>query len=106
MFKALITRLLGRTGSVRTQPEEAVATLGNSPAIGTPLNTPASPGVLPAAPSTQAAEPARRPSILSSYSPIHLTDNLWPSERYDNRDRSPGYQYYVASASTRVPPFR
>ena len=75
MFKALIARLLGRTGSVRTQPEEAVATLGNSSAIGTPLNTPASSGVLPAAPLTQAAEPARRPSILSSYSPIHLTDN-------------------------------
>lgn len=75
MLKALITRLLGRARSVRTQPEEEVATLGNSSAVGTPVNTPASPGVLPTDPPTQAAVPARRPSILSSYSPVNLTDN-------------------------------
>ena len=75
MFKALITRLLGRTGPVRTPSEEAVATLGNSSAAGTPLIAPASPGVLAADPPTQAAEPSRRLSILSSYSPVNLTDN-------------------------------
>src|ERR1035437_3617568 len=75
MFKALIARLLGRTGSWRTQPEEEVPTLGDSYAVGTPVNTLASPGVLPTDPPIKAAEPARRPSILSSYSLVNLTDN-------------------------------
>jgi hypothetical protein len=74
MFRALLTRLLGRTGLVRTQPEEAVATLGNSSVVGAPLNTLASPGVLGADPPTQAARPSR-PSILSCYSRVNLADN-------------------------------
>jgi hypothetical protein len=57
MFRALITRLLGRTISVPTQPQEEGAT------------------VLLADPPAQAEEPARRPSILSIYSPVNLTDD-------------------------------
>jgi hypothetical protein len=75
MFKALISSLLGRTESVRTRPKGEVATVANASAVGIPESTLANPGVLPPGPPTQGAEPARRPSILSSYSPMGLTDN-------------------------------
>ena len=75
MFKTLITRLLGRTRSVRPQPEADVATTGNSLTVGSPVNTSAGSGALLACLPSQSAEPARRPSILSCYSPVKLTDN-------------------------------
>src|ERR1022692_29997 len=77
MFKALIASLLGlgRAGSVRAQPKEEGATVGSSPAVKIPVDTPATPGVLPPGPPTQGAEPERWPSILSSCSPVDLTDN-------------------------------
>lgn len=78
MFKAFMTRFLGRTGLARTRRKEEVAMLGDSSAARSPVNIPANPGVWPARPADErirAAEPARRQSILCSYSPVNLTDN-------------------------------
>ena len=75
MFKALMASLLGRGGSVRAQPKEEREAVGNSSGVETPVNTPASPGVLPPGPLIQGAEQPPRPGILSSPSPLCLTDN-------------------------------
>lgn len=75
MFKALISRLLGRAGSVRGQPEDEVAAVRNSSSVEGPQETPTSRAVLPADPPIQAAEPAQCPSILFSYSPVNPTGN-------------------------------
>jgi hypothetical protein len=74
MFKALLTRLLGREETVRPQLKEEIATLGNSAAVGNPVNTQPKPGGLPLG-SIPAAEPERRLHILSSYSPVNLNGN-------------------------------
>lgn len=65
MLKALITRLLVRSGSVATQPNGNPATSSSTASLKFSL----------AAPPAQAAEPARRPSILSSYSPAAVTSS-------------------------------